>query len=265
MERNVLLVLGNGYNRENLIDSAVYLRDNFGFSIRPLHVRDVRKKEFLPNAVDGIMLEPMIAGINEEWNRYEEHEIANIKEQLAERGVDAELEVKFGITPEIVIEELKKSDILLIEKEDKFSEDLIAILKRFFKPIIVVRDKVLKLDKVAISNDDGTKVNKSFKRFINIFTHVDEITSLELIDPQQHDHDDDEVHENYLNEFIKGKGIKLVSKQIMKADSDEFLKICKEEDILIMGNLSNSYMFEKITKKIGVKIMEDVETTLFIA
>ena len=257
MERNVLLVLGNGYNRENLIDSAVYLRDNFGFSIRPLHVRDVRKKEFLPNAVDGIMLEPMIAGINEEWNRYEEHEIANIKEQLKERGVDAELEVKFGITPEVVIEELKKSDILLIEKEDKFSEDLIAILKRFFKPIIVVRDKVLKLDKVAISNDDGTKVNKSFQRFINIFTHVDEITSLELIDPQDHEHDDDE--------FIKGKGIKLVSKKIMKANSDEFLKIAKEEDVLIMGNLSNSYIFEKITKKVGVKIMEDVETTLFIA
>ena len=265
MERNVLLVLGNGYNRENLIDSAVYLRDNFGFSIRPLHVRDVRKKEFLPNAVDGIMLEPMIAGINEEWNRYEEHEIANIKEQLKERGVGAELEVKFGITPEVVIEELKKSDILLIEKEDKFSEDLIAILKRFFKPIIVVRDKVLKLDKVAISNDDGTKVNKSFQRFINIFTHVDEITSLELIDPQDHEHDDDEVHENYLNEFIKGKGIKLVSKKIMKANSDEFLKIAKEEDVLIMGNLSNSYIFEKITKKVGVKIMEDVETTLFIA
>ncbi len=264
MERNVLLVLGNGYNRENLIDSAIYLRDNFGFSIRPLHVRDVRKKEFLPNAVDGIMLEPMIAGINEEWNRYEEHEIANIKQQLEERGVHAELEVKFGITPEIVIEELKKSDILLIEKEDKFSEDLIVILKRFFKPIIVVRDKVLKLDKVAISNDDGTKVNKSFQRFINIFTHVDEITSLELIDPQKHE-DDEEVHENYLNEFIKGKGIKVVSKQIMKADSDEFLKICKEEDVLIMGNLSNSYMFEKITKKIGVRIMEDVETTLFIA
>lgn len=266
MERNVLLVLGNGYNRENLIDSAIYLRDNFGFSIRPLHVRDVRKKEFLPNAVDGIMLEPMIAGINEEWNRYEEHEIANIKEQLLEKGVDAELEVKFGITPEIVIEELKKSDILLIEKEDKFSEDLIAILKRFFKPIIVVRDKVLKLDKVAISNDDGTKVNKSFQRFINIFTHVDEITSLELVDPEHHEHDEDEeIHENYLNEFIKGKGIKLVSKQILRADSEEFLKICKEEDILIMGNLSNSYIFEKITKKIGVKIMEDVETTLFIA
>lgn len=265
MERNVLLVLGNGYNRENLIDSAIYLRDNFGFSIRPLHVRDVRKKEFLPNAVDGIMLEPMIAGINEEWNRYEEHEIANIKQQLAERGVDAELEVKFGITPEIVIEELKKSDILLIEKEEKFSEDLIVILKRFFKPIIVVRDKVLKLDKIAISNDDGTKVNKSFQRFINIFTHVTEVTSLEVKDPQKHYEDEDEEHENYLNEFIRGKGIKVTSKQFPKGESQEFLDICKDEDVLIMGNLSNSYIFEKITKKLGVKIMEDVETTLFIA
>lgn len=68
-----------------------------------------------------------------------------------------------------------------------------------------------------------------------------------------------------MNEFIKGKGIELVSKQFLKSESDEFLKICKEEDVLIMGNLSNSYMFEKITKKVGVKIMEDVETTLFIA
>ncbi len=267
MERNVLLVLGNGYNRENLIDSAVYLRDNFGFSIRPLHVRDVRKKEFLPNAVDGIMLEPMIAGINEEWNRYEEHEIANIKKQLEEKGVHDELEVKFGITPEIVIEELKKSDILLIEKEDKFSEDLIVILKRFFKPTFVVRDKVIKFDKIAISNDDGTKVNKSFQRFINIFTDVKEITSLELRDPQKHGDIDEEEegHENYLNVFMRGKGIKVTSKKFEKGESQEFLDICKEEDILIMGNLSNSYMFEKITKKLGVKIMEDVETTLFIA
>ena len=99
---------------------------------------------------------------------------------MKEKGVHDELEVKFGITPEIVIEELKKSDILLIEKEDKFSEDLIVILKRFFKPIFVVRDKVIKFDKIAISNDDGTKVNKSFQRFINIFTDVKEITSLEL-------------------------------------------------------------------------------------
>lgn len=264
MERNVLLILGNGYNRDNLIDSAIYLRDNFDFRIRPLHVRDVRKKEFIPNSVDGIMLEPMIAGINEEWNRCEEQEIKKIKEQLLEKGIEAELEVKFGITSEVVIQELKKSDMLLIEKEDKFSEDLIAILKRFFKPIIVVRDKVLKLDKIAISNDDGTKVNKSFQRFMNIFTHVDKVLSLELVDPRKRAREE-ENKENYLNEFIKAKGVELESKEILKTDSDEFLRICKEQDVLIMGNLSNSYIFEKITKKVGVKIMEDVETTLFIA
>ena len=64
---------------------------------------------------------------------------------------------------------------------------------------------------------------------------------------------------------MRGKGIKVTSKKFEKGESQEFLDICKEEDILIMGNLSNSYMFEKITKKLGVKIMEDVETTLFIA
>lgn len=264
MQRNVLLILGNGYSRDNLIESAIYLRDNFNFKIRPLHVRDVRKKEFIPTSMDGIMLEPMIVGVNDEWNRYEEKEIEKIKEQLSNKGIQADLEIKFGITSEIILEELKKSDMLLIEKEEKFSEDLIAVLKRFFKPIIVVRDKVLKLDKVAISNDDGTKVNKSFQRFVNIFNHIKEITSLELLDLKKKN-SKVENNENYLNEFIKSKNINLISEQISKDNYEKFLKISKEQDVLIMGNLNNSYMFEKITKKVGLKIMEEVETTLFIA
>ncbi len=283
MERNVLLVLGNGYNRKNLIDSAIYLRDNFGFRIRPFHVRDVRKKEdnfgfrirpfhvrdvrkkeFLPNAVDGIMLEPMLAGINKEWNAFEEKEIEKIKAELKENGIDAELEVSFGITPEVVIQELKKSDMLLIEKEERFTEDLIVLMKRFYKPIIVVRDKPLRLEKIAIANDDGTKVNKSFQRFANIFTHIKEIKSFELVDSLEVD-DEEENKENYLNAFMEGKGLKVESVKLLKSDSDAFLQICKEEDVLIMGNLSNSYLYEKLTKRVGIKIMEQAETTLFIA
>lgn len=266
MKSNVLLVLGNGYNRKNLIESAIYLRDNFGFEIRPFHVRDVRKKEFLPNAVDGIMLEPMLAGINKEWNAFEEKEIEKIKAELKENGIDNELEVSFGITPEVVIQELKKSDMLLIEKEERFTEDLIILMKRFYKPIIVVRDKPLKLDKIAIANDDGTKVNKSFQRFINIFTHVEEIKSFELVDTEEVDEEEEnENKENYLNSFMEGKGLKVESVKLLKSDSDAFLQLCKEEDVLIMGNLSNSYLYEKLTKKVGIKIMEQAETTLFIA
>lgn len=258
MNKNVLLVLGNGYNRENLIKSALYLRDNLGFEIRPIHVRDVRKKEFLPNAIDGIMLEPMIAGVNKEWTEYEDKEILKIQKLLNENGIKKDLEVKYGITPEIVIQELKKSDMLLIEKEEKFTEDLIVLMKRFFKPIIVVRDKPLKLNKISIANDDGTKVNKSFQRFSNIFSDIKEIKSLKLENIISDE-------ENYLESFIKGKGLKLIPKNFKKEEISKFIEECNKADILIMGNLSNSYLFEKITKKIGIKIMEAVETTLFIA
>lgn len=259
MKKNVLLVLGNGYNRENLIESAIYLRDNLNFEIRPIHVRDVRKKEFLPNAIDGIMLEPMIADINKEWTKYEDEEIIKIQKLLKDRGINSELEIKYGITPEVVIQELKKSDMLLIEKEEKFTEDLIILMKKFFKPIIVVRDKPLKLEKIAIANDDGTKVNKSFQRFSNIFNDIKEIDSLKLIE------DSSEEEENYLESFILNKNLKLNSKLFKKEDIDLFMEECNKSDILIMGNLSSSYLFEKITKKIGIKIMESVETTLFIA
>lgn len=258
MNKNVLLVLGNGYNRENLIKSALYLRDNLGVEIRPIHVRDVRKKEFLPNAIDGIMLEPMIAGVNKEWTEYEDKEILKIQDLLKKNGIEKDLEIKYGITPEIVIQELKKSDMLLIEKEEKFTEDLIVLMKRFFKPIIVVRDKPLKLDKISIANDDGTKVNKSFQRFSNIFD-IKEVRSLKLEETSS------DEEENYLETFILNKGLKLTSKQFEKENIEEFIKECNKADILVMGNLSNSYLFEKITKKIGIKIMESVETTLFIA
>jgi len=258
MNKNVLLVLGNGYNRENLIKSALYLRDNLGVEIRPIHVRDVRKKEFLPNAIDGIMLEPMIAGVNKEWTEYEDKEILKIQDLLKKNGIEKDLEIKYGITPEIVIQELKKSDMLLIEKEEKFTEDLIVLMKRFFKPIIVVRDKPLKLDKISIANDDGTKVNKSFQRFSNIFD-IKEVRSLKLEETSS------DEEENYLETFILNKELKLTSKQFEKENIEEFIKECNKADILVMGNLSNSYLFEKITKKIGIKIMESVETTLFIA
>lgn len=259
MKKNVLLVLGNGYNRKNLIESAIYLRDNLGFEIRPIHVRDVRKKEFLPNAIDGIMLEPMIAGVNKEWTEYEDKEILKIQNLLIDNGINNNLEVKYGITPEVVIQELKKSDILLIEKEEKFTEDLIILMKKFFKPIIVVRDKPLKLEKISIANDDGTKVNKSFQRFSNIFNDINEINSLKLTENLF------EEDENYLESFILNKNLKLNSKSFKKSDINLFVEECNKSDILIMGNLSNSYLFEKITKKIGIKIMEAVETTLFIA
>lgn len=228
MKKNVLLVLGNGYNRENLIESAIYLRDNLNFEIRPIHVRDVRKKEFLPNAIDGIMLEPMIADINKEWTKYEDEEIIKIQKILKSHGINSDLEIKYGITPEVVIQELKKSDMLLIEKEEKFTEDLIILMKKFFKPIIVVRDKPLKLEKIAIANDDGTKVNKSFQRFSNIFNDIKEINSLKLIE------DSSEEEENYLESFILNKNLKLNSKLFKKENIDLFIEECNKSDILIM-------------------------------
>lgn len=74
-----------------------------------------------------------------------------------------------------------------------------------------------------------------------------------------------EEKENYLESFIKGKKLKLNSKKFSKEDLGLFIEECNKADVLIMGNLNNSYLFEKITKKIGIKIMESVDTTLFIA
>jgi hypothetical protein len=45
---------------------------------------------------------------------------------------------------------------------------------------------------------------------------------------------------------------------------ERYLKKADEFDLLIMGNLSNSYLFEKMIGKKGLNIMEKSKTSIFI-
>jgi hypothetical protein len=45
---------------------------------------------------------------------------------------------------------------------------------------------------------------------------------------------------------------------------DEFFQRMNEFDFIIMGNLSKSFFFEKITKRMGVEIIEKAIKPIFI-
>lgn len=254
--KKVLLLFGSAGNREVLCDSAVYLRDNFSFEIHPLYIKDIRREEVIPTSVEGVVLDPGNNVMVQEWETFENEEIKEIRNILFNKGINAKLSVEIGFIPDIVKEYMKISDLLLMSRTEYVSENTISLLKNQYKPLIMVGKNPLQLSKIGISTDDGVKINKSTTSFLNMFPQIESFTMLAW------NYDSDE---NSLLEYLKDRD-KEATFNNFQGDMGkvEFYERIKQLDLLIMGNLSRSYFFEKITRRKGLNILENAQTSIFI-
>ena len=254
--RKALLLFGNEMERENLIDSAVYLQNSLGFKIIPLYIKDMSRDKIIAASTDGMMMSGRSPFIMQGWADMEKEEIEGAEKLLKEKGISETLEVDIGLVAEIVTEKMKECDVLLVGKNETITEKIVSILKGNYKSIIFIGEKALtKMDKVLIANDDGVKINRSCYQFTNIFPEVKEFNSFTI---------NKELEDNVLIEYLKGKE-KIVNHEVLNtADYNEVLEKINEYDFFVMGNLSRSYFFEKIVGKNGIKLLEKSKTPIFI-
>ena len=254
--RKALLLFGNEMERDNLIESAVYLQNSLGFKIMPLYIKDMSRDKIIAASTDGMMMSGRSPFIMQGWADMEKQEIEDIEKILKSKGIKVELEVDIGLVPEIVTDRMKSCDTLLIGKNEAITERIVSILKGNYKSIIFIGEKPLKgMEKIIIANDDGVKINRSCYQFTNLFPEVKEFTSFVI---------NKEIEENHLLDYLEGKG-KVVNHEVLNtADYDEVLKKIDEYDFFVMGNLSRSYLFEKIIGKNGIKLLEKSKTPIFI-
>ncbi|WP_418965414.1 hypothetical protein [Cetobacterium sp.] len=255
--KKVLVVFGEGSKKNVLIDSAIFFKEKFGYEIVPLYVKDVRRDEIIPATMDGMIVNLSNNSFSQERDAYEEEEVKHLQDKLKVRGVYSRLNVEFGFPWDIIKEYMKLADLLIFEKGEALSESAITVLKNHFKPIVMIGEKAItSLDKVGISSDDGVKINKSVFSFINIFPEIKNFEMLTLLY---------EIEENSLLRYLKSKEKVVDWKNFNGASAKEdYLKEVNKLDLLIMGNLSRGYFFEKITGKKGLNIMEKSETSIFI-
>lgn len=254
--RKALLLFGNEMERENLIDSAVYLQNSLGFKIIPLYIKDMSRDKIIAASTDGMMMSGRSPFIMQGWADMEKEEIKGAEKLLKEKGISEILEVDIGLVAEIVTEKMKECDVLLIGKNETITEKIVSILKGNYKSIIFIGEKALtKMNKVLIANDDGVKINRSCYQFTNIFPEVKEFDSFSI---------NKELEDNVLIEYLKGKE-KIVNHEVLNtADYSEVLEKINEYDFFVMGNLSRSYFFEKIVGKNGIKLLEKSKAPIFI-
>lgn len=255
--KRVLVVFLEGTKKNVLMESVSFLKEKLNFEVMPLYIKDVRKDDVIPATMNGMILNMNTNSFSEERDELETREIEKLRADLKSIGIMKELKVEFGFPWEIIKENLKLADILVLEKGEILSEVVVTALKNQFKPILLIGEKSLtQIEKICISSDDGVKVNKSVSNFINLFSEIKTYDMLTI---------NYEIEDNKLKQYMEDKG-KVVNYKEYKGEEakDSYLSDIGKYDLLIMGNLSRGYFFEKITNKKGLNIMEKSKISIFV-
>ena len=185
--------------------------------------------------------------------------MAQVHESFKKYKIETELLVQSEVGVDEIKTLLKTADLLMLEQSIYLNDLFLELLKISYRPIIVLRNKPLTFENFSIVSNDGVKINKSVYNFLTLFPNLD-LESIPILtwncDYEKH----------YLVDLMKNKG--LSSDAINFNSKDDTLKdfsfALNKSNLIIMGNLSRSFFFEKITNRTGLNLLENLNTSLFI-
>ncbi|MEG0068831.1 hypothetical protein [Cetobacterium sp.] len=251
--KKVLVLFKNNADLDLIMKSYLCLKKNFGFDIVPLYVRDITYRtpirETLVNS----------GSATELLNEIEDESILKVKKALQAYNINKELLIQSEVSAETIKTLLKTADLIMLEEGLSLNELFLELLKILYRPIIILRNKPLSFDNISIVSNDGVKINKSVYNFINLFTS----STIENVHVLTWNCD---YEKHYLLELLKNKGIngELINFNSKDDTIKNFYFALGKSSLVIMGNLSRSFFFEKITNRTGLNILENVNTPIFI-
>jgi len=258
MLKRALIYFENNSDAEYLLRFAKGFSKEFDVEIHGIYIKDLRKYEVVPPMVEGLVVDSANSYVMKEWEALEKQRSIAIKELFIDNFSKNHFFEVEGITSDIILEKMKSYDLLIVAKNEIISSNVKTVLKIHTKPIITVPNlENYKFSSVLFADDKGLRANESFFRFMNLFNNINEITALSINMEKFDDFDMKEYSE------LRGVNIDFIYKE------GNCIKILEEEidkfDILIMGNLRYNFMLEKLTGKLGVKILETIKLPIFIA
>lgn len=225
------------------------------FEIVGLYIKDIEKYDMPTIPVNK---DHMILPSSDEWNFFEDKRGHTIKESFKSLMPNSDFYLKTGRSAEVILEELRLFDLLILAKPDKITQETKEILKNHHKPIILVPflDEY-SFEKPLIADDQRLEVNKAFFNFMNIFTNMKEFTSIS-VNVEEKDVID-------LNVYLAKTDKKLTYEFKTGHIDGVILEELKNYDLLIMGEMKYSFIYERIVGKSGLKLLEEITKPIFIS
>ena len=236
---------------EALVEFAKVFKKKYGIEAEGLYVKDILKYEIFPIAVEGIGINVGANYAFKEYKELEEKTFRHIRELTAPDF--SNVYSREGETVEIALEELKKYDLLVLVKNEKVTPVLKEILRSIFKPLIILPNvENFRLDNLVLLDDGAYNANKTLFTFFYIFGEQ----KMNVLRVNVEEDDENSLAQRF------GENYNLIHKK-----GDTFKTIMNESqnyDLVLMGDLRYTVMVERITGKLGVRILENLQKPIFI-
>ena len=249
--KKTLVMFKNGSDLDLILDSYKNLNHLYGFKIVPIYIKNIAytipiRETIINSGIASKML-----------HEIEDKFIDTIRDKLLQYNIHEKLIIETEISGHSVKNHLKYCDLLLLDQDFILNDLFLDILKNLYRPVIILRNKPLNFLSIALISNDGVKVNKSAYNFISLFSDINKINMFTW------NYNDDS---NYLKDLLIDKGLEISVKRFFSDTNDisGVYSILNNYNLVIMGNLSRSFFFEKITNRMGLNFLENINTSIFI-
>lgn len=237
---------------EPLVEFAKVFKKRYNVKVDAIYVKDILKYDVFPVTVEGIGINLGTNFAYKEFRDIENKTFENIKKPLEKEF--SRVYTKEGESAEIALEELKKYDLIVTVKNEKISPYMKELLRSIYKPIIVLPNrKDFKLDNLLLLDDGAYNANKTLFTFFYMFDE-------QKVDVLRVNVEEDESNQKLSERF--GDNYNLILRE-----GDTFKTIMAESknyDLVLMGDLRYTVMVERITGKLGIRLLENLDVPIFL-
>ena len=237
---------------EPLVEFAKVFKKRYNVKVDAVYVKDILKYDVFPVTVEGIGINLGTNFAYKEFRDIENKTFENIKKPLEKEF--SRVYTKEGESAEIALEELKKYDLIVTVKNEKISPYMKELLRSIYKPVIVLPNrKDFKLDNLLLLDDGAYNANKTLFTFFYMFDE-------QKVDVLRVNVEEDESNQKLSERF--GDNYNLILRE-----GDTFKTIMAESknyDFVLMGDLRYTVMVERITGKLGIRLLENLDVPIFL-
>ena len=237
---------------EPLVEFAKVFKKRYNVKVDAIYVKDILKYDVFPITVEGIGINLGTNFAYKEFRNIENKTFEKIKGRLEEEF--SKVYTKEGESAEVALEELKKYDLMVTVKNEKISPYMKELLRSIYKPLIVLPNrKNFKIENLLLLDDGAYNANKTLFTFFYMFDE-------QKVNVLRVNVEADESNEKLSERF--GDNYNLILKE-----GDTFKTIMEESknyDFVLMGDLRYTVMVERITGKLGIRLLENLDVPIFI-
>ena len=225
LQKKALFLVTAENEVQPLVNFAGIFKKKYNVEIDVVYIKDVLKYEVFPVSIEGMGLNVGANYAFKEYRELEEKTVKKLKEQMSD-------------------------DISNFYTKDGETSE---ILRSIFKPLIILPNvKDFKLDDLVLLDDGAYNANKTLFTFFHIFG--EQKVNVLRVNVEEDDENSlaQRFGENYNLIHKTGETFKTIMNEAQKYD------------LVLMGDLRYTVMVERITGKLGIRILENLQKPIFI-